>query len=356
MPTSAQWLDLDGVGQRSDEFRIDILDASLTVQGTLAVVVDSGTVTNDIHRDIKRTLEFEPKPGALSGLNLLTARFRPVMVLPNGVEYNLGVFMSGDRSDQIRKSHTQASVTLVDQTLLVDQPHPEAVSLKAGGSAKAKIEELLAFSAITDFMVDVDFVPGSPMAWAPGTSRLAMINEMAGSAGGYSLFFNNDGTARIIAVPAADAATLTYARTLPRILAESIVRSDDALAAPNQYVVIGATGDANSDPVVGVYDVEDDAPHSFANRGYYVTETQTVNGLTTAVQCQARAHSWAKQQSNNYEWLFFESPADPRHDTFDVVSVDLDDGNGARIYREQGWALPLVSGGPMEHDLRRSYA
>lgn len=357
MVTTAQLLDIgEGVGQRADTFRFDVLNSTLDIQGQIELRSDvTPTVTNNIHAQIKRTASIAPKPSEIDSLNLLIARVRPVMILPDDTEYNLGVFMFAD-SSAIRWTYgTVPSPILVDQGLVVDQPIPNAYGAATGSSVKTLIEALLSEAGITSFQIDVDATIGSPMAWPPGVSRQTVINELAATAGGYSLFFDNDGMARVIEAPSADVASLHYRTTSPRISMGSIVESDDTLDAPNRFIVISQTGDSDGGVAVGVYDIADSAPHSAVNRGYVVARVLTTTGLTSSAAAAARAESWAKQSASNFSWLSFSSPLDPRHDTFDVVDVDVGDGAGPVVYREQGWSMALVSGGLMMHDCRRSY-
>lgn len=354
-PVTAQWLDLGiGIGTRSDTFRVDLLNTALSLIGTIRVdQATPPTIANNINAAIKRTMTMAPVVGEIDTLDLFAVRIRPVLILPDGSEHNLGVFLFADRSNQVHSFGSQPTVTLVDQGLIVDQPLPHAFGVTAGGSVKTAIESLLATAGIFDFVVGVDATVTSPMGWPPGTSRQKAINELARLAGGYSMYFDNNGTARVIESPDIDSPTLTYSPTSARIAAGSVVESDDSLDAPNRFIVIGSTGDANGLPAVGSYDVPTSAPHSVAHRGFVVARVMTVDGIASSAAAVIRARSWARHSSANYRWLSFASPIDPRHDTFDVVSVDY--GAGASTWRQQGWAMTLRSGELMTHDLRQSW-
>ncbi len=359
MVTATEWLDLEP-GTRSDTFRFDVLDVGLRRQGSIDVREDVvATVSNNIHQTIKRTATFAPKADELADLNLLRDRIRPMMILPSGDEYSLGVFGFADVSSLLWTYGEDSTVTLADQGMIVDQPVTQSYGVSAGSSAKTKIEELLASAGVPSFVVEVDATVQSPVAWPPGTSRQVIINELAGNAGGYSLFFDSDGVGRVIEVPPRDAPNLSYSIAARRIARGSIVRSDDSLDAPNRFIVIGQTGGqkdvAGDETAVGVHDIDDAAPHSAVNRGFVVAQVLTTAGVATSSDAEARARSWAKQSDSNLQWLSFISPLDPRHDTFDVVEVDVEDGDGVVVWREQGWTMELRSGGIMTHDLRRSY-
>lgn len=355
MPTAEQLLDLDdGIGVVHQSCRFDLLDTSLTKIGTLEVREDSTPVVEcNVHRRIKRTLTMAPSPGDIANVNVLRDRVRPVMTV-GGTDYNLGVFLFADRSDVRYSWGTEPETVLVDQGLIVDQETETSIGVASGENLVTKIESLLSGVGISSSSISTTGTAGGSMAWPPGTSRMTVINQLASQMGGYSLFFDNDGLATVIEAPDADTPTLTYATHSPRVIAGSIVETNDALEAPNRFITIGQTGTAdNETPVVGSYDVPDSAPHSAASRGFVVARVRAVQGIADAAAAAAHAQAWGKSQAHHYAWMQFQSPLDPRHDTFDVVSVDT--GQGAVNWREQSWSMNLTAGGLMTHDLRRSY-
>lgn len=348
MATDADLLDLV-VPERASKFRLDVLDATLSYIGTLGAQADApATVENNINRTIKRTLNGVKIPRNVSAaVNPYTDRVRPMMVLENGSEYPLGVFLYADRSRLIDTAGEDHEASLVDQSIILDQGIAQAYSVPAGTVITTAITTLLATTPLVSYVVDQTAQQvGSALTWPAGTSLLKIVNDLAALAGFYSLFFDNAGVARVVVVPdlTTTTPTLTYAKG-GRVLRSSIVRSDDALDTPNRYVAVDSSGSGFS----GVWDVPADAPWSAANRGYIVTSTVTVQGLASTSDAAAAAKA-AGQQDTSYEHLKFSTPPDPRHDTFDVIEFD-----GAR-WREQAWAITLREGTAMKHDLRRVYS
>ena len=77
-------LDLDGIGQRSESFRFDVLDIGGSVIGTI-VPTAGGSIENNTNRDIKRTLTGLRLPEAdWMAVNWLTDRIRPMWIAENG--------------------------------------------------------------------------------------------------------------------------------------------------------------------------------------------------------------------------------------------------------------------------------
>jgi hypothetical protein len=354
VPTTTELLDLDGVAARTSTFRLDVVDASLTLIGTLGAGADQpASVENNINRTVKRTMSgVRIPPSELAAVRPYSDRVRPVMVLENGVELPVGVFLFGDLSRTIDTAGTEAEASLVDQTVILDTGIAEPYSVPAGKSLTVAMGEILAASPVAAYDVaQTGQVAGSPLAWPAGASRLRVLSDLAATAGFYSPYFDNAGTCRLVAVPdlSAASASIVYAQggvDTGRVIRGSIVRSDDTLGAPNRYVAVDASGQGGG--FVGAYDVPATAPHSAANRGFVISRTVEVQGLATQADATAAAKA-AGLQDTSYEHLQFASPPDPRHDTFDVVEFD-----GA-VWREQSWTMTLREGEPMKHVLRRVY-
>jgi hypothetical protein len=238
----------------------------------------------------------------------------------------------------------------VDQTIILDQDITSSFGLAAGDSIRDAILQQFEAALVPSYVVDPEIVTtiAEPILWPIGTKRLKIVNELAAMAGAFSVYFDNDGTGRVTLIPDLSVAPVEHTYLSGgRMIAGSMVESDDLLAAPNRFQVIDSSAEAT--PVVGVYDVPPSAPHSFANRGFYVVETIQEQGLEDATQATARAYAAYVESQGGYQWVQFSSSPDPRHDTFDIV-----DYLGTR-YREQGWSLPLEEGSEMTHDLRRVY-
>lgn len=353
MPTSDQLLDLDGVSRRSSTIRYDLLDATLTKIGELSPDRDAPpSITNNMNRTIKRVMEgMHLEPAEAADVDTISDRVRPVWVLSNGAEYNLGVFLWADAS-RLRFSYgLELEGSLVDQTLILDQALAFGYSLPKDTSITAALASLAQFAGFSGAEVEIASsgrTIGNPVAWPVGTSMFSIMAELCGMIGFFSPYFNNDGV--LVMEPATDLSAATADHVYEsggRIIAGSMVESDDLLTAPNRYIVIGSG--ANDSEVYGTFDVPDAAPYSFVNRGFYVTDVWESQGITNTAQAEDAAAARYAQDGNTYRWVDFESTPDPRHDTFDVVQYLGD------LYREQEWVLQLREGSAMRHSLRRIY-
>lgn len=340
------------VGQRASTVRFDLLDSALAPIGRVALPADSSRarITMSTTRAIMRDLSgLWLDPVEQAAINPFADRIRPVWILEDGSEFELGVFIFGSM-DRVREEWgLDARVAGVDQTVIVDQPITETVALDQGDGIRAALSQQLTTALVPQWVIDPaitdDLLVGAPIVWAVGVSRLQVINDLAALAGAFPLYFDNQGVGQIeVVVEVSDPADHTYVSG-GTIIAGSMVESDDLLDAPNQYLTIdSASPDA---AISGVYDVPDSAPFSFAARGFFVVQVINEQGLVTPEQAVARGLAEYTNASATYQWVQFSSLPDPRHDTFDTVSYLGD------LYREQGWALPLAEGAEMTHDLRR---
>lgn len=355
VPTDEELLDLV-YGTRGATFRYDLLDAANRPVGSLEVDTTEGvpTITNNINRTIKRTMAgLVLPPAQRADINPFVHRVKPWMVLTNGSEFPLGIFLFADLGGEVFSFGDFGHGEMVDQGLILDQPSPTGAGYAAGTTVADAIEAEFTKAGLTTWSIDptISAVIGAAVAWPAGTNRSVICAELCALGGAYSPYFDNDGTITVRRVH--DIATATpelvyYTDLRSRVFSNSITVSNDALDAPNQYVVID--GSAAESPIVGVYNIPAEAPHSFQERGFYVTQVIRADGLESVAAANARAKdAYGTGGGAAFEHVTFSSPPDPRHDTFQVVAYN--DVN----YSEQDWTMPLREGADMVHHLRRAY-
>lgn len=351
MATTDDLLDLVGIGQRTSTWRFDVLDDSLNVTGSFHPAVSPPTVSNDTTRPIMRTLDgLVLPPGVIDDLNLLADRVRPVMLLENGAQEPCGVFMFADSSSALSTGGDTVTASLVDQSLILDQPVSDPFIVKAGTSATAAITALLAGSSVgwNSTVEASGFLAGEDLVYPAGTSRLEAINAIGKLAGYFPLYFDRNGAAVVRLVPDLASVDPTFEIVAGRFLADSAVVSDGALVAPNRYLAV-ESGSSDA-PVVGVWDVPATAPNSSYNRGGLVVAKQfSAQGLGTQAAADAAAKAFGQIDQASYTKVSYSTPPDPRHDSFDVSSFL------GVTYLEVGWSMPLLEGEAMTHDLRLVY-
>lgn len=351
MATTDDLLDLaPGIGQRAASFRFDLVDRDGAIIGQ--VQPDTGSVPvveNNVNRAIKRDLRgLVLMPEDEAAINPVSDRVRPVMVLENGDQLAWGLFLFVEASTEVHGYGRVGKGSLVDLNYVLDQPVATSVGYAAGQGIALALEALFAGAGIGNYLVEATGTIANPVAWPAGTSRLQIMNDLAAMAGCYSVYFDNVGVGRVRPVPDLATTEPTVRYLAGRNIYEgSIIETDNLLDSPNRYIVIDSS--ATEAPIVGVYDVPDDAPHSIINRGFVVARVIEEQGLESVAAANARARAAAAQSAADYKWVTFDGPPDPRHDTFDIIEF-----LGIK-HREQRWVCPLVEGAAMAHDLRRVY-
>ena len=360
--TADQLLDGD-VPIREESVRFDLLDNANNLLGELAVDRRSEPeIVNDVNRPIRRTLDgITIPPRSLlerdsprffaDDINPLTMRLRPVWRLQSGDEYPLGIFLWGDDSSSVRTYGQPRDASLTDQCTILDQDLIRNVGLPVGTVVSDAITAFLTTLAITDYTVEASAVQTTaPIGWAAGRDRgMTVLESLHLLAGFLPPYFGNAGSYVARSAPNLSIAPPDFAYGYGTVmLRDSIVESSDILSAPNIYIVID--GSATDDALVGTFEVPASAPHSFANRGFYVPRTLDVQGLQNQQAADNAAAAAYVKDSSTYSWLSFDTPPDPRHDTFNVVAVD-----GVN-YRQQSWRLRCSHGAAMNHDLRGAYS
>jgi hypothetical protein len=332
------------VGQRSSTFRFRLING---VTGELLGTITplrSATLQHNTAQTIKRRLNISLGTVDTAVINPLTDRVEVDMVLGDGNIWPLGRYMFTDQTKLIFTSGTLSNVVLNDEMFLVDQ------EIVAGYDATGRSVDQAYHDLLTG--LPVSLVVENPstftmsQSWAVGTNRGSMLNSLAVAGDYFSPWFGNDTLMHLIR-------TFNPADQVPQfdwdsgnqVLRDSIVDSSNVLTAPNRFVVISNTN--ASTPVVGIATVPPTAPNSFANRGFYITNTQTLQ-LTDAGQAQAVARGLANRQTI-YETTTIDTAPDPRHDSYDVIFWK------GSFWLELAWTMQLTAGGKMNHTIRKAY-
>lgn len=350
MPLTTDIVSVKGIGQRALAYRFDVLDNTDTKIGEVTPYRDEGTptITQDTTRGVQRDMaNLNLAPSDRAAINPLSDRIRPVLVLEDGATWHLGTFLFADSSTTLSSWGEPLTASLVDKTLIVDQPFEHSFSVASAHSVRLAMLTLVEDLGLTVIAESNAATVGAPMTWAPGTSRLQILSDLAAAGGYLPPYFDREGRCRIRVEidPATTTPDVVYSEGA-NVFAGSVFSSDDLLRTPNRYVVIGT--DANNEPIFGVSDVSAGAPFSYANRGFRVVEVVHQQGIEDSAAARVAARVLALSRAI-YETTTFAGPPDPRHDAYTVV-----DFLGER-WLEQQWSLPLTAAGPMMHTVRKVY-
>lgn len=355
-------LTLDGIGQRGETYRFELLDKQNSLLGDLPVDMESPPgITNNINRAVKRSMSGLNLPPAVTAeVNTLTERVRPWMVLEDGSEYPLGVFIFGDAVRELVMSgsvqYSQVGLawwtkgTMLDQLVTINQGSRGVNAYGPGTSIYAALNQQLDAAGIIERQVEyTDATLSDWVVWKPNAPRSKVINELAAMAGFYSLYFDNSGVAVLRKVPSMESVEPLFVYEAgTNVLADTITEADDLLEAYNSYVVINSGFTEGA--IWGEWKVPAEAPHSFENRGFYVVKEIDQQGVESNTAARQAAKAAGQADVAAYRWANFSTSVDPRHDTFDVVQWLGDK------WRQQTWSFTLVAGAAMRHEFRRVWS
>jgi hypothetical protein len=350
-PTTAQLLDLDGVRRRADQFRFELIDQTNTVIGEVHPDMNRApTINNDSSAAVPRVLSsFYLTAAEGTDVDTFSDRVRPVGILQNGAEFSLGVFLWATDSEPVRPWGSERASTLSDKMVALNQGTAQTIGF--GKGADIGLAALgLALDVFTEDEVNIDAIDadlGVGVTHPIGTSRRQILAELMKLVGFLPPWINRDGVLQLVATPNMDTVdpALVY-EAGGRVIDGSIARSNDQLDAPNVFRVYEQSGQTS---LIGEYRIPASAPHSVENRGYEVCDPQPMSGLKTQARADAAAKALAVTMNTTYRWWSFDSPFDPRHDTWDPVVVFGETG------METKSSMVLRSGGRHNHLVRLVY-
>lgn len=301
------------------------------------------TLSHDTTRTVKRQLTLSLGATDTAAINPISDRISPYMVFPNGASYPLGRYMFTAESISQFTSGNLSNVVLNDEMYIVDQLLVTGVN--ATSSVRDTVVALLSGTGTVIKMDETAFIL-SALSWAAGSSRGQAIEDCAVQGNFFSPWFGNDTLMHFIKAfdPSTAVADFNWDNNNV-VLRAGIVDTSDLLTSPNRFLVVSNAGTTTS--INGVATVPANAPHSFENRGFYITQRYDTQAQDRS-QVQAMAVNYALQQTL-VERLTISTIPDPRHDSYNVIVW-----NGAQ-WLELGWTMQLKEGGAMSHQLRKTY-
>lgn len=332
------------VGQRSATFRFTRSNGATGEKLGIINPLRNASLSHDTTRTIKRqlTLNLGVRDSAL--INPVSDRIDLDMITGDGTVWPLGRYIFTDDTSVVTTSGELSNVVLNDEMFKVDQEIVEGIN--ATQNTVGIVVQNLMLELQLEAIVDASPYT-SGQAWGTGTTRGQILEALAVIGDYFSPWFGNDKKFHMIR-------TFDPAMAIPQfnfdagnqVVRNSITKSSNLLTAPNRFVVISNT-EANNFPLVGVATVPDTAPNSFTNRGFYITNTQTLP-LTELGQATAVAAGLANRQTI-FETVTLSTPPDPRHDSYDVIFWQGD------LWLELAWTMQLIEGGKMSHTMRKAY-
>ena len=327
-------LDFSAASSRKEFVRFDLLDEDLNPIG---VVHPVGAPELKVERA-------QPTKRTLSGVTLLppeasrvTARTRisPVWVFEDGTEFPLGVFVLNDETTVVGDEDRLEAAVMSDQMALYRETLESAFSVRPGDLIIDQLTLLHQRATNPAPRVVADQITATArvgMSWPSGTSISQALDELSRAAG-CRVWFDRAGMLRFTIEPDDPTEVIDLRNPINGSLQISYSNED----SPNRWI---ASAPEQEFAIIGVYDLPDESPHSYARRGRRVVREVEVPGLTDQETADAAAKRGSLEEAFPYKSASAEYPARPDLDAFDFVR--LPDG---QVYTLDGASTELTGGG-----------
>lgn len=340
-------------GQRKATYKFLRYDSSGQFLGELTPLRDQPAVlSHDTTRLIKRSLRMRLGAADSSKVNPAKERVKISMEFPSGASYPLGRYLYTDASQQFFTSGTINDVVLSDDMFTIDQKLTQGF-VPSGSITDSLVRLLSRFSGITLELEASAYSSLAAMAWAAGTTSAGQVIDALALAGDYfSPWFDNLNRMRFIRSfnPANVIVDFDWDKS-NQVFRNNIVFHNDLLNAPNRFMVVSnvtnQNGGDSQQPVLAVATVPASAPHSFENRGFYITDVVTAQ-VGSQSQVSAMANNLVQRQTVIDQVTVTTAP-DPRHDSYNVIRWQ------GSNWLEVSWSMNCIEGTPMQHTLRKAY-
>ncbi len=347
-PTDDDLLDM-AVSRRQDLIRFKLFTDGDYAGELRPSLTQPATIEVDTTRTVPRHLQgFTLLPSDQAAINVLTDRVVAELELENRSVWPLGTFMWSEATDAVKTWGNLLPSQLTDEMFILDQPIGRVFGVRKGTdliqTAKNVAREVFPNKTVVSDIGSV--IARSPLTWQPSHTRRQVCDDCMKQAGWLPPFIDANNQLAFRSTPDlnTDPPVASYGRDT-HVIDGSVGHGTDRLTSPNRWIVI--CNDGQGPPIIGKWEVPASYPHSRANRGFYITVTESMQGLDTVAQANAAAKRMGMVTPRAYETFEFDSTLDPRHDTFSVVAW------GTTGFLEESHRMELISGGVHQHKIRR---
>lgn len=311
-------------------------------------------LAHNTDQSIKRRLTLTLGVTDTAAINPITDRILPSMIV-GGVTYPLGRYMFTDDTSARSTGGDRGTFTLLDEGFIIDQPLSKAFTAYTSPALKTPANVVFAVTAlltqVNATLLGASIAP-SPYpgggSWSAGQMRGQILESYATQGDYFPYWMRNDGFFSMIRTidPALAVADFDFDEGF-KVKRDTIMFTNDVLSAPNRFIVISNSSEAQKEPVVGTYDIPPSAPHSIQNRGFVIANTSNIQ-IASPGQAFAAARNLGIRNTV-YERVTCQTALDPRHDSYNIIRFQDDN------WLELSWSMNLVAGGAMTHTMRKAY-
>ena len=322
-------------GPRVEAFWVELLDVDDNPIRVLDGISDT-TVAQNWDSTIRGGIQFSLHAQGNEDVNWMQNRFRP-WIWSNGMSWPVGVFLPTSPTAKYSETSKTWDVSGLDKTSILDEDKVlQTYSVAKGAIITDVVRTLIESVGETRVALTPSVkVARDLMVWEPGTSILAIINDLFDHINYEHLWADKTGQFR------AEPYIESQARPVSAVFAEGdasihspvFARTQDVTGVPNRVVLVTAGTDEAPALTAIATNTNPDSPYSYQSRGNrWVTRTYT--GVEAADQ--ATLNSLASK----YLWTA-ATPIAYLDVSHAIVSLDL--GNVVQFISDDVDVLALVN-------------
>lgn len=267
----------DLTSNRVSSIRVDLLSAAEAPKGTLSGVA-GGSVDYTANAAIKGGGNLSiVDAGQL--VDFLNDRVRPVLTIDGIGAFPLGVFLFSEAPEAWDDTGRTWTGKLLDKTAVLDQDKVDATyALDAGTVNTDAVTALIASTGETSIAITPSAATlAGPLAWDPGTSKLAIVNDLLDAAGYFSLFCDGSGQYRgePYVRPADRPIVWEFVDGANAIYLPGLVKDVDLFSIPNTVIAVGQGNATTAALVSTATNTDPSSPYSTVSRGRTIAHTET---------------------------------------------------------------------------------
>ncbi|WP_149264301.1 hypothetical protein [Actinomadura sp. K4S16] len=294
------------------------------------------------------------QPPAVDSLTIGDRGPKTEVITGGYVEWPQGVFLLSTPSRSVDASDVVTrAVDGYDQLqIFIDDVVPDRYTAAAGAAYTTVVSSLL--GSVAKQVTPSSAVLPVAKEWEPGTTKLAIINELLSAINYDSLSFDEDGVAlvRPYVSPQDRPAEYTYADDAVSVMNPEVEQELDLFSVPNRWVLV--VSDPDRAALSAVYTNSDPAsPTSTVRRQRVITDFRQEEDAADQATLAARAARLAFEASQVFETISFTTALMPVHSGNDVYKILYGPLAVNAKYAEHTWEMELKAGTQMRHQARR---
>ena len=279
----------------------------------------------------------------------------PVLII-NGIEYPLGVYMIGTLTRTHGASSVEDEIEAYDQCLLLQQTRLENRLHFAKGEQYTRcVTRLLMMAGIGQASVtqSSEMLQTDREDWDVGTDLLTIANELLNEINYEHIWFNFAGEAVI--QPRRDASidnpTVRYAADAYSLLQAGSTSTIDSYDAPNVFIAMVPNPDYDGWLTATAVNDNPGSALSTVQRGRRIVKKVQLNNIASQGELQKYVNNMRMNSMYASEKITFATAVNANHQIDEVV--ELYSKNMTGVYLETGWSMELAAGGTMQHTAER---